>query len=119
MDAELAALRRLLGLTQDNEAQASRTAGGYNSGVQGAFTNNGPGSQQFRDVNYNSGAYAGNRYSNPVYHNNGGNFVHNSGFVRGNGNGCIVNHGSPIPYGEYPPEIVCFPQHARRQCGRN
>ncbi|KAK4265885.1 hypothetical protein QN277_026876 [Acacia crassicarpa] len=103
MESELMMMRRLLGMTQENEAQAqaqaSRTAGGYNSGTQGSFTNNGSGSQNFRDVNYNSGAYSGNRYSYPYYHNNGGNFVHNSGYVRGNGNGCIVNNNgnSPVP----------------------
>ncbi|KAK4265881.1 hypothetical protein QN277_026873 [Acacia crassicarpa] len=94
MESELMMMRRLMAMLQEKEsqAQASRTAGGYNSGTQGSFTNNGPGGQNFRDVNYNSGAYSGNRNSYPYYHNNGGNFVHNSGTTYGDGNGSIVNN---------------------------
>ncbi|XP_028751736.1 uncharacterized protein LOC114711492 [Neltuma alba] len=100
MESELMMMRRLLGMMRENEAQAqaSRSAGGYNSGTQGSFHNSGAGSQNFRDVNYNSGSYSGNRYDSPEYYNApGGNFVHNSGTTYGNGNGSIVNNGSPVP----------------------
>ncbi|KAI9123362.1 hypothetical protein K1719_006251 [Acacia pycnantha] len=99
MESELMLMRRLTAMLQEKEAQAqaSRTAGGYNSGTQGSFTNNGQGSQNFRDVNYNSGAHSGNRSSYPYYYNNGGNFVRNSGTTYGDGNGSIVNNNSPVP----------------------
>ncbi|XP_028751739.1 probable peroxisomal membrane protein PEX13 [Neltuma alba] len=95
MASDLETMRRLLAMMQGNEAQAqaSRASGGYNCGTQGSFNNSGGGSQNFRDVNYNSGSYSGNRYNSPYYHNNGGNFVHNSGTTYGDGNGSIVNNG--------------------------
>ncbi|XP_028751738.1 N66 matrix protein-like [Neltuma alba] len=94
MESVLPVRRLLGGLLGNNDAQAQRasrsSAGGHNSGTQGSFNNNGSGSQNLGDVNYNSGAYSGNgnTYHRSDYH--GGSLIHNSGTTQGNGNGSIV-----------------------------
>ncbi|XP_054807698.1 uncharacterized protein LOC129309939 [Prosopis cineraria] len=94
MESELVMMRRLLALMgNEGQGQARTSNGGHNSGTQGSFTNSGSGSQQFRDVNYNNGACSGNGNVYPRYYNDGGNLIHNSGTVHGNGNGSIVYGG--------------------------
>ncbi|KAK4265882.1 hypothetical protein QN277_026874 [Acacia crassicarpa] len=96
MESELLVRRLVAGLLGNNNIdsqpqQADRpSAGGHNRGTQGSFTNNGSGSQNFRDVNYNSGAYSGNRYSYHRHDDYGSSLIHNSGTTQGNGNGSII-----------------------------